>query len=286
MLGLHLGLVTCRVLHEQRERQRVESVFGRIVSPKVRDELIQAQHLALGGVRREVTVLFADLRKFTQATDASQAAAEEHVRQHRLEGDAAREYLGQQAREVLTAVNRYLALIADKVKLHDGTLDKYIGDCVMAFWGAPAPNSRHAAACVRAMIEAQRTIHQLNRQAGANPPGRCASENAAGKPATEAPAPSLLFSVGMGINTGLATVGLIGSERHIFNYTVFGREVNLASRLEEIAAPGCVLIGESTFHALQRDDSELAALCAEQPPAVLKGFRAPVRLYAVKWQET
>ena len=94
--------------------------------------------------------------------------------------------------------------------------------------------------------------------------------------------PLALLSVGIGINTGLATVGLLGSEAHILNYTAFGREVNVAARLEQIAGGGRILFTEAVLRALQRDDPALAARCVEQPPVQLKGLHAPVRNFEVK----
>ena len=283
LLILHASLVTYQVVHEQKERRRVKGVFDKIVSPNVVNELLEARQLSLGGVRREVTVMFADIRGFTRMTDASQARAEEYATQHQLSGEAARQHYERQAREVLDTVNLYLGLIANTVKSFDGTLDKYIGDCVMAFWGAPTPNEQHARGCVRAMMEAQRTIQMLNDERAAE--NRCReAANAQRADRGEEPLAMLpLLAVGIGINTGMATVGLIGSEAHILNYTVFGREVNVASRLEQIAGPGHTLIAEATRLALLRDDPALAAACQELPPVTLKGLQAPVKNYEVSW---
>src|SRR6185436_7999279 len=92
------------------------------------------------------------------------ARAEDFVLEHKMAGSQAEAYFDEQAKEVLRTVNLYLGTIADTVKKHEGTLDKYIGDCVMAFWGAPTPNDRHALSCVRAAIDAQRAVYALNQE--------------------------------------------------------------------------------------------------------------------------
>ena len=160
----HIMLVTYRVVFEEREQRRVKSIFSKIVSPNVVNELLQAKKLSLGGARREVTVFFADVRGFTTFTDEIQQRMMEFVGHQQLDAAAAGKCFDESARETLETVNLYLAAVADAVKKHDGTLDKYIGDCVMAFWGAPTPNEKHALACVRAAIDAQRAINELNQR--------------------------------------------------------------------------------------------------------------------------
>src|SRR5207253_10522355 len=111
---------------------------------------------------------------------------------------------------------------------HDGIVDEFIRDCVMAFWGAPTPNPRHAVSCVRAAIEAQRAIETLNQQRGEQNRQR-EIENKARSSAGLKPKPLLpLLLLGTGINTGIVTAGLMGSQAKQKNYTVFGHEVNLA----------------------------------------------------------
>ena len=277
-------LVTYRVFFEEREKRRVKSIFTRIVSPNVVNELLEAERLGLGGARREVTVLFADVRGFTEFTDVSHERAEELVRQRELTGEAAETCFDDSARETLSTVNLYLACVADKVKQHDGTLDKYIGDCVMAFWGAPTPNTKHALACVRAAIDAQKAIHELNeRRTEEN--SRLEIENQARTSAGLPPKPlHATLTLGTGINTGSVTVGLMGSEAHIVNYTVFGREVNLASRLEHESGRGRIVISEATYKQLLQDDPGLAATCVALEPVTVKGIRNAVKIYEVPWQ--
>ena len=285
LLANHVGLVTCRVLAEQRERRRVRSVFAKLVSPNVVSELLDSEQLAFEGARRDVTVYFADVRGFTEMTDLSQAKAEEYARAHSLTGAAADKYFDEQAREVLATVNLYLSVIADMVKKHEGTLDKYIGDCVMAFWGAPTPNEKHALYCVRAAIDAQRAMAEINvRRTEENL--RREKENPARQAANLPLLPMLsVLSLGSGINSGVVTVGLMGSQDHILNYTVFGREVNLASRLEGVSGRGRIIVSEATYRELLQEDAGLAATCVEQPPVMVKGFRQPVKIYEVPWKQ-
>ena len=278
-------LITYRALFEQREQRRVKAIFSRVVSPNVAKELLGREHLLLGGVRCELTVLFADIRGFTELTDTAQEQVAEFVRVNRLDSEAAEAAINESARETLDTVNTYLALVADTVKKHDGTLDKYIGDCVMAFWGAPTAQPQHALNCVRAAIDSQRSLHALNQQRERENIER-EKENKARISAGLQPKRMLAtLSLGTGINTGSVTAGLMGSADHIFNYTVFGREVNLASRLEGVSGRGRIIIGEATHAALLRDDPALAARCVEQEPTKPKGFQKPVRNFEVPWQK-
>jgi class 3 adenylate cyclase/CHASE2 domain-containing sensor protein len=288
LIMTHVCLVTWRVVFEQAERRRVKSVFSTIVSPKIVHELLQAKSLSLDGVRRQVTVLFADVRGFTQFTDSSQERIAEFVNRNRLTGPAAEACFDDQARETLETINLYLGKMAEVILQHDGLLDKFIGDCVMAFWGAPTSNPQHALACVRAAIEAQRAIHELNLQREAENKEREA-ENVA-RLSSGLPSRSLLpiLFLGTGINSGMATVGLMGSAaKNIVrqaNYTVFGCEVNLASRLESASGHGRIFIGEVTFELLRRDDPVLAATCLKLPARKLKGISAAVTAYEVPWR--
>ena len=282
----HASLVTYQLLFEQREKRRVKDVFSKLVSPNVVNELLSTEKLNLNGSLRDITVFFADVRGFTELTDTNASKADAYVKQQQLTGEAASAYYDQQARETLETVNTYLATIADQIKKHAGTLDKYIGDCVMAFWGAPTPNPQHALSCVRAAVDTQRGLYALNlRRAEENK--RRETDNPARVAAGQQPLPALpLLSLGTGINSGTCIVGLMGSDDTILNYTVFGREVNLASRLEGVSGRGRIIIGEATYRGVLRDDPVLAAKCVELPPVVVKGFKGQVRIYEVPWRET
>ena len=280
----HFALVTYRLIFEQKEQRRVKQVFSKIVSPEVVQELLDAEKLSLGGAMREITIYFADVRGFTEFTDISQAQSEEYIRKNNLTGPAAEAYFDRQAAETLATVNVYLGTIADIVKKHQGTLDKYIGDCVMAFWGAPSPNPKHALACVRAAIDAQRSLYALNQSRYAENERR-KGENAARQLQNEPPLPMHpLLQMGTGINSGKATVGLMGSDAHILNYTVFGREVNVASRLETVSQRGRIIVSEATFREVKRDDPDLAATFVDLPPITVKGIRQAIKIFEVPWK--
>ena len=277
-------LLVHRIVFEQQDKRRVKSLFSKLVSPDVVNELLNTESLSLGGVRREVTVLFSDVRGFTTFTDQAQEQVVEFVRRNHLDAAAAEPLYAESARETLEIVNLYLASVADAVKNHGGTLDKYIGDCVMAFWNAPIENETHALAAVEAAIEAQRAIRALNEKRLAENPAREAENQirvAAGLPARPL---HTALQLGSGLNTGLMTVGLMGSNEHIVNYTVFGREVNLASRLEGVSGSGRIIVSAGTHQHLQTHAPALAAQCAELPPVHVKGIKNEVRIFEVPWK--
>jgi class 3 adenylate cyclase/CHASE2 domain-containing sensor protein len=283
-LVMHLSLLTWRVVFEQAEQRRVRGIFSKVVSPQIVTELLKQGALSLGGARREVTVFFADVRGFTELTDRSQDDVTAFVHRHQLTGEAAEAYFDEQAREIFSTVSAYLSLVAECVIKHDGTLDKYIGDCVMAFWGAPVADSKHAVGCVRAAVDAQRGVYEMNQRRVAENKQR-ELENGARTSAGLPPKPLMpILLLGTGINTGSVNVGLMGSDAHGSNYTVFGREVNLASRLESASGRGRIFISETTYKHILRDDPALAATCLELPPQNLKGIRAAVKVYEVQWR--
>jgi class 3 adenylate cyclase/CHASE2 domain-containing sensor protein len=283
-LATHVIGLIYRVRFEQSQKKLIKQHFSRVLSPDVVNELLQKATIETAGQRLEITIFFADVRGFTEMTDSTQARADAYVKEHHLTGAEAEAYFDAQAKDTLETVSTYLGLLADIVKSHKGTLDKYIGDCVMAFWGAPLPNPHHALDAVRAAIEAQRAMAELNlerqrknKQREEENPKRARN----GMPLL----PQLpVLSMGTGINTGGAIVGFMGSETHQVNYTAFGREVNLASRLEGVSGHGRIIIGEATFAALKRDDPQLAGMCLDWGLRKVKGFREPVRIYEVRWQ--
>ena len=137
---------------------------------------------------------------------------------------------------------------------------------------------------MRAAIEAQRAMHALNQQRAQTNQQR-EQENLKRTSSGLEPLPLLpVLLLGTGINTGPATAGLMGSAEAESNYTVFGREVNLASRLEGASGRGRIFISETTYEHLLRDDSALAATCVPLEPVKVKGFRSAVKVYEVPWR--
>lgn len=286
LMVTYFSLLAYLVIFEQSERRRLRSVFTKMVSPDVvaELELLRTEKLSLDGARRNVTVFFADIRGFTEMTDINRDKAAEHIKKNNLAGESAEAVFDTQAREMLNTVNLYLKVIAETVLKHKGTIDKFIGDCVMAFWGAPIPNDKHAVFCVRAAIDAQRAVYRLNWEREAENKRREAENLKLA--ATGQPLLSLLpvLVIGTGINTGLVTAGYMGSEERL-NYTVFGREVNLAQRLETVSGRGRIIISEATLAEIIQDDPTLALSCVELTPVKVKGIRTAVKIYEVPWRE-
>jgi adenylate cyclase len=279
--GCMLGYV---IVFEQAEKRRVRSVFNKVVAPDVVAELLKTQKLSLTGARRKVTIFFSDIRGFTEMTDISRLEAEQYIKEHNLTGEAAEEVFDRQAQETLATVNLYLKVIADVVRKNGGTVDKFIGDCVMAFWGAPIPNIHHALFCVRAAIETQRAVHHLNEERLIENRQREAQNLLLAAEGRQLLSMLPVLVVGTGINTGVVTVGLMGSDEQL-NYTVFGREVNLASRLETVSGRARIIISESTLAEIIQDDATLALACKALPPEKVKGIRDPVPIFEVPWRE-
>ncbi|MFT5492121.1 MAG: adenylate cyclase, partial [Limisphaerales bacterium] len=189
------------------------------------------------------------------------------------------------AQESLSNVNIYLGAISNMVKKHNGTLDKYMGDCVMAFWGAPTENEQHALSCVRASVDGQRAMHRLNLERMAENQKRKKLNVERIKNGEEPLDMLKLLSLGSGINSGVCIVGLMGSDQHILNFTVFGREVNLASRLEAVSGRGRIIIGENTYNEIKSYAPEFLEDCKPLQPVTVKGIENPVPIYEVPWME-
>jgi adenylate cyclase len=184
------GGVGYQYLVEGREKRKMKKLFGQYVSKDVYDQLVADPALArLGGQRREMTVLFSDIRGFTTVSEKGEPE------------------------DIVHTLNEYFTEMVDIVFRHKGTLDKFVGDMVMALFGAPLDDPLHPDHAVEAALEMLEALRTLNI--------RWASE---GRP---------MLDIGIGINTGPMIAGNIGSDA-IMSYTVIGDAVNLGSRLESL----------------------------------------------------
>ena len=234
VVAAHLGVTGYGYLTEGRERKFLRGAFSRYVAPEVVDQLVKNPgQLALGGETRELTVMFADVAGFTSLSE------------------------GRAPREIVELMNECFTEITGVIQRHGGTVDKFIGDAVMAFWNAPVELPDHAARACRATQDLLKALVRLN-----------VGWAARGLPA---------ISMRVGLATGPALVGNVGSSTK-FNYTVMGDTVNLASRLEGAAKVfGTLsLIAGSTVQA-----AASAVACRELDWLQVKGRSEPVPVFEV-----
>ncbi|MCP4120037.1 MAG: adenylate/guanylate cyclase domain-containing protein [Desulfobacteraceae bacterium] len=188
LLAIYIIVTTQNFFREGRDRRYIQRAFGHYVSPRMVDRLMaDPTSLSLTGEQRELTIMFSDIRDFTTISESMDS------------------------RDLGAFMNEYLTIMSDIVMKHNGTVDKFIGDAIMAFWGAPAHDPRHA---INAVKTALAMLHKLREMQG-----KWIHRNLP------------FIDMGVGINTGLVSVGNFGS-RSRFDYTVMGDAVNLASRLE------------------------------------------------------
>ena len=220
------------IIQERRQRLLIKSMFSTYVSPSVVDELVaHPEKLVLGGRRDELTVLFSDIEGFTT------------ISQH------------MPPEELVGILNEYLSDMAAVVFKYGGTLDKYEGDAVMAFWGAPVPQQDHALRACLTALEMQGAVDAINRR-----------WETQGKPR---------IRVRIGINTGVMVVGNLGSEGK-FDYTVIGDSVNLCSRLEGANKEyGTGIMASQRTYELVRE----RILARELDRIAVKGRSEPVTVY-------
>ncbi len=245
-LLLYAVLVYENYLREERQRRQVRGAFSQYLSPALVEQLAEnPDRLVLGGETREMTILFCDVRGFTTISE-------------RFKSDP---------QGLTTLINRLLTPLTDAILETGGTIDKYMGDCIMAFWNAPLDDPDHAAHACQAALTMLERLEQLNEE-------RRAEAEAAGEDFIE-------LKVGIGINTGDCTVGNVGSSQR-FDYSVLGDAVNLASRLEgQSKNYGVdVVVGSSTAAAVGR---RMALL--ELDLIAVKGKREPERTFALLGDE-
>lgn len=283
-LGLtHILNVANRAAEEQKEKSRIRRIFGQTVSPNVVNVLLKEDSSQIRGSSEIITTIFSDIRGFTDMTDSLESRSVSHAVSLGLTGSKVDEFVDFQTRSMLEAVNEHLSIQAESIKIYNGTLDKYIGDCVMAFWGAPTADPLHALHCVYATVASHKAMLQINiRRESHNK--QLLSENPQRLKNGLLPIPlKPMLDMGAGINSGKALVGLIGSTRHISNYTVFGRTVNLAARLEGTSGRGRIRIGESTRNDLIKSNPDFNQWLKSHPPTFLKGFSEAIPSYEVLW---
>lgn len=284
LLATHLAMTACRML-ENAERQRLERLLKMVVAPKIIDSLLALNAPMPETHRAEITVMFADLRGFTRFAEESQTRAEREARAVGLAYEEARAFADDAARAAMDSVNRYLAAVVEEIKATDGTLDKYMGDCVMAFWGAPVADPRHAANALKCAAAVQQATEQINQEHVAENLRR-GEVNAARELERQPPVPLLpVLRLGIGLNSGVATVGFMGSETHLSSYTAFGHVVNVANRVEGLAGGGEIILTEQTLLSAARDDAVIATRCAERLPVTLKGVTSPVKVFELRWND-
>ena len=222
-------------LFTELERSRVRSAFGQYLSPTMVNRLAESsESLKLGGEKKEMTFLFSDIRGFTKIAENYQGRPE----------------------ELTTLINRLLGTLSEEILKEEGTIDKYMGDCIMAFWNAPTDQPDHANRALQAAKNMKKAMLELNKsfqEQGLDP-----------------------INIGIGINTGSCVVGNMGSEKR-FDYTVLGDAVNLASRLEgQSSAYGVdIVLGEKTAKELNQ------ANLIELDLIAVKGKAEPIKIYTV-----
>jgi adenylate cyclase len=234
-------MVFASYLGSERDKRFIRGAFTQYLAPSLVDRLAsEPELLQLGGETRPATVLFSDIRGFTGIA----------------------ERFGEDARGLTQLVNRFLTPLSDRILANQGTIDKYIGDAIMAFWNAPIDDIRHADHACQAALEMVEALRSLNAQmAEEAPPGQV----------------PVVLQAGIGINSGPCLAGNLGSDKR-FNYSVMGDPVNVAARLEALTRTYGVdiIVGEATLSAVE---SSFAFL--ELDHLQVKGRRQPARIFAL-----
>ncbi|MCZ6665847.1 MAG: adenylate/guanylate cyclase domain-containing protein [Gammaproteobacteria bacterium] len=242
-LSVYMVLAYFNYRREERSKRQLRSAFSRYISPALVNQLVdQPKLLVLGGETKDLTVLFTDIRGFTTISESYDA------------------------QNLTNFINHFFTPMTDVILDHKGTVDKYIGDCVMAFWNAPVDVPEHPESACRAALEMYNALEVFNESWGK-------IVKAAGRPYQS-------IEMGTGINTGSCCVGNLGSSQR-FDYSVLGDSVNLASRLEaETKKYGVdIIIGEST----QERVPNLATI--ELDVVRVKGKTIPTRIFALMGDE-
>jgi adenylate cyclase len=244
--AIYLTLIFSSFVREQAQRRQIRSAFGQYLSPALVEQLAQSpEKLVLGGEEREMTIMFSDMRGFTSISETYKSDP-----------------------QGLTALmNRFLTPLTNAILNRKGTIDKYMGDAIMAFWNAPLDDKDHHLNACEAALDMLERVDELNsaREQEAKEEGR----------------PFIPLNAGIGLNTGTCVVGNMGSDQR-FDYSVFGDSVNLASRLEgqskEYGFP--IIVGSRTALAVK---DKFAIL--ELDFIMVKGKKEPEVIYAIAGRE-
>jgi adenylate cyclase len=228
MFFSYITIVLYRASTEEREKRKIKQMFGKYVSPDVVAQMIENPP-ELGGVDRELTVFFSDIRGFTSLSETLSP------------------------QELVRHLNVYLSAMTDIILETGGTLDKYVGDEIMCFWGAPLEVKDHAYRACTCALRQKKRLAELN----------------------ESWPPEKRLAIGIGINTGIMTVGNMGSEGRM-NYTLMGDNVNLGARLEGTnKVYGTMIIVSEYTYAMVKDQF----LFRELDTIRVKGKNRPVVIY-------
>jgi adenylate cyclase len=244
--AVYLTLIFSSFVREQAQRRQIRSAFGQYLSPALVEQLAQSpEKLVLGGEEREMTIMFSDVRGFTTISESYKKDPQGLTR----------------------LMNRFLTPLTNAILARKGTIDKYMGDAIMAFWNAPIDDGEHQINACEAAVDMLERIDELNkvRQQEAADGGHV----------------YIPLNVGIGLNTGTCVVGNMGSDLR-FDYSVLGDSVNLASRLEgqtkDYGFP--IIVGSNT--ALAAKD-RFAIL--ELDFIMVKGKKEPEVIYAIAGRE-
>jgi len=231
-----IAIENAQLYAKVKEEEKIRDRLQRFFSPNVVGRIMADEKtVSLGGENRTATILFSDIRGYTSLTERLHALTSVEI------------------------LNDFLSSMSDEVFKQEGTLDKYIGDCVMAIFGAPVTHEDDALRAIKAALGMKQRVGQLKDQ----------WHDKLDVSMRE------LFEIGIGIHTGEVIAGNIGSITRM-EYTVVGTAVNLASRLESVAKPGQIIISRSTY-ACTREFIETRKL----PPVELKNISRPVEIYEV-----
>jgi len=244
--AIYLTLVFSSYFREQSQRRQIRSAFSQYISPALVAQLAQSpEKLKLGGEQRTMTFMFSDMRGFTTIS----------------------EFYKTDPQGLTGLMNRFLTPLTNAILKRKGTIDKYMGDAIVAFWNAPLDDKDHAVNAVEAAIDMIGEMEQLNKT-------RAEEAIAAGVPV-------LPLNIGVGLNTGEAVVGNMGSNIR-FDYSVFGDSVNLASRLEgQSKNYGFPIIAGSTTAMAVKDKYAIL----EIDFIMVKGKKDPEVIYAIMGRE-